>query len=425
MQQISTSIPESRIGGRIGSQRLRETLAFNTIDETVGRYDLLLLVKRIGRQAGFTPRMIQLLDYYINFTRDIDWEEGGQPIVYQSLAKTALDLGVDERQIQRLEKALFEVGALTWNDSGNHKRYGTRCAETGAILYAYGVDLTPLSKIKKELESKLHEKQLYDKNWLETKRQISFYRSQIRASLGEAFEMKHDKAVEWGEAYDDLAIKIRTHMKLPALSALLKAHKALHSVITGELSLNDTDQGTQETSCRDGETVVHSKYTKNKISNKLESNSSVISFSDEGSNGDHNLEDKQADEAETEDIDVLRSAGLQHITLQQAVGATSERFRNYLPLDDKNLTWADFIEAAFRLKNELNISQTSWGRGCEILGTSGAALSVLLTDHSTQRSFNPIENANGYFCAMMDRARSGELKLHNSIFGLLKNGEKN
>ena len=47
--------------------------------------------------------MIQLLDYYFAFTRDADWEQGSRPVVYQSLAKTALDLSVTERQVQRLE----------------------------------------------------------------------------------------------------------------------------------------------------------------------------------------------------------------------------------------------------------------------------------------------------------------------------------
>ena len=102
--------------------------------------------------------MINLLDYYMAFTRDLDWEEGSSPIVYQSLSRTALDLGVSERQIQKLEKALFEVGAITWNDSGNHRRYGQRCQETGRINYAYGVDLTPLAYIKADLEIKLAEK---------------------------------------------------------------------------------------------------------------------------------------------------------------------------------------------------------------------------------------------------------------------------
>tara|TARA_R110002124_G_scaffold278873_2_gene451084 strand:+ start:3930 stop:5207 length:1278 start_codon:yes stop_codon:yes gene_type:complete len=409
----------TKTGGRIASQRFREC-SDQTLEETIKRYELLLLVKRVGKEAGFTSRMVQLLDYYINFTRDIDWEEGGQPIVYQSLSKTALDMGVNERQIQNLEKALFEIGAITWKDSGNHKRFGQRCSETGAILYAYGIDLTPLASLKEMLEEKLHQKQERDRIWMETKRQISFYRSQIRACIAEAMEKGDDNVQKWDGAYNNIATQIRTHIKLDKLLELLVAHKELHGKVLEGLAQYDAVEKTEEATCRSAENFAHNKYSKNKISNKLESNNSVLNSSNDSSNEDKPLETEEPKAQEAKRVDVLRSAGLQHITLKQAVSSSSERFKNYLPVDDRDLTWADFIEAAFKLKNELNISQTSWGRGCEVLGTSGAALCISITDHSTQRLFNPIDNANAYFCAMMDRAKEGQLKLHNSVFGKLK-----
>lgn len=193
--------------------------------------------------------MIALLDYYMSFTRDIDWEEGSRPIVYQSLAKTALDMGVSERQIQILEKQLFEVGALTWHDSGNHRRYGQRCEETGQILFAYGAELTPLAYLKAELQDKLHEKQLYDKAWMETKRQISYYRRQIRAILLEAesgagesdegFTLDEAELIDFCGRYEQIAISIRTYMDLIALRELLDKHKHLHEMLSAKVAEHD------------------------------------------------------------------------------------------------------------------------------------------------------------------------------------------
>lgn len=61
-----------RGGGRAASPAYREALIkcedFSGLEEGADRYQLLLLVKRVGRQAGFTPRMITLLDYYMAFT---------------------------------------------------------------------------------------------------------------------------------------------------------------------------------------------------------------------------------------------------------------------------------------------------------------------------------------------------------------------
>ena len=240
-------------GGRIASPKLRHSLEqcedFEGLEEKVSRYDLLLLVKRAGKKAGFSPRMIALLDYYMSFTRDIDWEEGSCPIVYQSLARTALDMGVSERQIQILEKQLFEVGALTWHDSGNHRRFGQRCEETGQIMFAYGAELTPLAYLKTELQDKLHEKQLYDKAWMETKRQISWYRRQIRAILleaesgagecGEEFTLDKADLLDFSNRYERIAICIRTYMDLICLRELLGKHKDLYEILSAKTSEHD------------------------------------------------------------------------------------------------------------------------------------------------------------------------------------------
>ena len=80
----------SGVGGRINSPKLRRSLQrsedFSGLEQDTQKYDLLLLVKRAGKRAGFSPRMVELLDYYMAFTRDIDWERGSRPIIYQSLA---------------------------------------------------------------------------------------------------------------------------------------------------------------------------------------------------------------------------------------------------------------------------------------------------------------------------------------------------
>src|SRR3982751_1949914 len=158
MQHIQTNSVPSFSGGRRSTPELRASVqmaeAFEGLPQEVDRYDLLILVKRAGKGAGFTSAMIELLDYYMAFTRECDWEQGARPIVYQSVSKTALDFGVSERQIQKTEQALFKAGAITWNDSGNHRRYGQRHQKTGRIEYAFGVDLTPLAWLRAELEKK-------------------------------------------------------------------------------------------------------------------------------------------------------------------------------------------------------------------------------------------------------------------------------
>ena len=247
MHQISEPVIPTKIsrGGRISSPKLRATLQqsedFSGLEKDVNRYDLLILVKRVGKAAGFTAKMINLLDYYFSFCKDLDWEAGATPIVYQSLSRTALDLGVSERQIQRLEKSLHEVGAITWNDSGNHRRFGKRCPDTGRILFAFGVDLSPLVCLKPKLEELLHEKQLRDQAWIETKRQVSYYRRQIKACIAELIDGVGtvDEINTFTSQYDDIATKIKAHMDLSKVRSLLKDHKKLHENILSLLGANN------------------------------------------------------------------------------------------------------------------------------------------------------------------------------------------
>ena len=434
-------------GGRIGSSSHRKSYAqaedFTGLEENVNRYDLLLLVKRMGKSAGFTPRMINLLDYYMAFTRDIDWEQGSSPIIYQSLSKTALDMGVSERQIQRLEQSLFEAGALTWHDSGNHKRYGKR-DKTGRILYAYGVDLTPLAYLKVSLEERLQEKRMIDAAWMETKRQISYYRGQIRSLMCEMELLTLDGQGDYTsdlltvqKSYEPLAIQIRTHLSLESVRTLLAKHKELYNEALNILNDQNVDktlkikEETKEKSPRSDTDVIHYNSTIKKQSNKLDTTKCMALPNGFQKTGSERQElqaptSNQADislnreEGFSDEETLILQTGLQHITLKQALNAASKKFRDHMPMESRPMNWNDFVAAAYRMKGELFISQASWARACSLLGRNGAAICLLLTDQAQQREINAVQKTGAYFNAMINRAKEGDLHLHNSIFGILK-----
>ncbi|MBL4763563.1 MAG: hypothetical protein JKY93_12805 [Gammaproteobacteria bacterium] len=410
MEQITTDLKQSR-GGRVSSLQLRKSQSyaqeFCGLPDNTSHYDLLVLVKRIGKEAGFTSKMICLLDYYMSFTRNCDWEQGSSPIVYQSISRTARDMGVSERQIQRLEQALFEAGALTWHDSGNHKRYGVRCDKSGRILHAYGADLSPLASLKEDLEDKLRDKKLIDNAWMEFKRKISWYRRGIKSLIAELEEQGDDKAVEYLCQYDKDAITIRAHMSLCKIKDLHNKHKDLYDLIMSYIELS------AKRSCRDDNNVAHIENTNNKQSNKLESRDNSHAFNNTSSE----VQKRHAEPSEQEDI--LLQMGLQHLSLKNVLHAASERFIERMPMEQRPMSWNDFIEAAYSLKNDLCISQSSWAEGCAVLSRGGAAICILLIDQGMNREIDPVLRPSGYFNAMIGRAKKGELHLHNSIFGLL------
>lgn len=401
-------------GGRIASDAYRATLAmasdFTGLEEGVDHYRLLLLVKKTAKLAGFTPRMVQLLDYYFAFTRPADWEEGARPIVYQSLSKTSLDLGVTERQIQKLEAALFEAGAITWNDSGNHRRYGQRCGKTGRLLWAFGVELTPLAFLMPQLEAKLDEKRLHDEAWLGTKRDISSQRRQIRALLAEWNQAEEGASVlieRFAARYDEIAIQLRTHLPLERMRSLLAEHATLHAELlkamgVGEPASPQPVQKTPKGSPGSGPRFAHYKSTTHQSS-------------EESSRNDQGLQESVAEPTEPEDQ--IHRSGLAHVTLGMAIGIASQRIKQSLPSDPD---WRDLVEAVYANRRELDVSQASWGEACGVLGRTGAAICLLITDRATLRQDNPVRCPAAYFNGMIRRAREGELRLHNSVFGLLR-----
>ena len=354
-----------------------------SLQKATDRYYLLTLVKRVGKGAGFTSKMIQLLDYYMAFTQGQDWQKGSRPIVYQCLAKTALDMGVSERQIQRIEKALFEVGALTWKDSGNHKRYGQRCKITGRIWYAFGVDLSPLADLEENLLLLLEKKKRESQEKLEYKRQISFYRRQINAMVSTLANEKNtqEQAREALVQYEQIAKPIRVSIKLTALKAQLRQHKALFE------TLRKSVDKTPKASCRNDKNVVHIESSNQSPFDKSKEENAIRE-------GDCANVKPQYQKSGYR----LNSNKTKEITLRQVLDMASENFRMNIPRHPgRPITWNDIVEAAYRTKTDLGISQIAWGTACGKVGRVQAALYMLLSDKVYHLSTNEIFNPSGYF----------------------------
>jgi hypothetical protein len=446
----NTSMYEPPVGGRTSSPKFRGAVQFinefKGLPKGVTRFDLLKLVKQAGPFAGFSSKMIQLLEYYILFTRECDWVAQGQPIVFQALSKTALDFGVSERQIQRLENDLFKIGALTWNDSGNHRRYGVR-ADSGEIMYAFGVDLTPLAALREALETRLAEKQRLDAAWMETKRQISWYRRQIRGLIEEACEYPSlDRLrVETEQNYDGIAVSIRTYMSHGDLETMLQAHKDLHGAILKAVRHAENIRLDIELAAEQAaqENTVDSPKTKNRSSMDDMDDAHIYSTNQPQFDKSKNSspEDKAASRGSVavsigtvDNHPACGEAGkgktpaeiaedIGKITWKQVLNAASPRFTSHLPRM-RAAGFSDIVDAAHALLPILGVHKSAWGEACTVLGRNGAAICVMIIDQKTQDEQVQIRNPGGYLREMTARAKRGELNLHGSVFGLLKRGER-
>lgn len=425
-------------GGRISSPKFRGLAQisedFTGLPEGTTRFHLLHLVKDIGPFVGFTPRMVELLEYYLLFTRDCDWQDGSRPIVFQAQVKTAKHFQISERQVQRLERALFEIGALTFDTAANHKRYGVR-AESGELLYASGIDLAPLAALREPLEKKREEKRLTDEAWFETKRQISWYRSRIRSLIAEAAEQPAlvQAVAEAQHAYEGINDHIRNYMDLAFLRDLLKAHAAVYDQLSEAIEAHipaSADCGlmselTQNTSSTDDIDVAHSYSTnpsqflkRNTSSSPVDRNASRGSVA---ASSDTKPQHSAGGGAYKEEWMAAMAEELGRISWKQVLASCSDRFRDCLPMTPgRSLGWPDIVGAAYSMLPVLGISKSAYIEACTVLGRDATALAIMIIDQKTQDPANPVRNPGGYLRGMTERAKEGKLNLHRSIFGLLK-----
>ena len=437
----NTGIYEPPRGGRISSPQFRGLARiseeFEGLPEGVSRFDLLNLVKNVGPAIGFTPRMISLLEYYLVFTRESDWLEGGRPIVYQSQAKTAKHFSVSERQIQYVERALFNIGALTFDTAANNKRFGYR-SQSGELLHASGVDLAPLAALREKLELKKEEIQLEDAAWFKTKSQISWHRGRIRALIAEADEQPALKraSAEAQHAYNGINGHIRTYMGLSELLDLLKAHKTVHDQLLAAIEAHvpakancgQNSSLTEEYSSRDDKNFAHKYYTKHsKFSKENTSSSPMDKIASEGSvAAPSETKSSASTSGETYKAEWMAalSEEMGRISWKQVLASCSERFKEQFPMiHGRPLGWNDIVDAAYGLLPTLGISKSAWIEACMVLGRDGAALTIMIIDRKAQDTSNPIHSPGGYLRGMTEKAKKGELNLHRSIFGLLKKRE--
>jgi len=432
MLQIETYEPP--VGGRVSSPKFRASLQnaqeFNGLEEDTNKFYALKLIKQAGKDAGFTAELVELLEYYLVRTDDIDWTAGNKPICYQAVTTTAQDLDITERQVRNREKALNALGALTWEDSGNFKRFGVRDNETRQILYAFGVDLSPLASLIPDLEQKVEEKKALKALWNERKRQISGLRGRIRTLLAEAalHEELYDLAETMQREYDEIAYSIRTYHSLATLKVLLEQHQlicgGLLEALNGLSKAEDKEEMSCDTSATGEEDCRHIQRTTPSKSDKSDTSShSDISFQEsvaepptpKGKNG------ACGEEGNPKSKDF--SKNLAHVTWKQVLNAASERFKERIPLHERPLDWSDLVEAAHAILPELGIHKSAWWDACEVMGRSGAAICVMIIDQKAQSPENRVRNPGGYLREMTARAKKGELNLHGSVFGLLKRGE--
>ena len=90
------------------------------------------------------------------------------------------------------------------------------------------------------------------------------------------------------------------------------------------------------------------------------------------------------------------------------------RLRGYLRSTTPD--WREIVDAADYLRGELGISKSLWGEACVTMGREPAAIAVAIVSAKPAEHFR--STPGGYFHGMVAKAKTGELNLARTIWGL-------
>lgn len=384
---------------------------------------LLAAFKAAAPSLGLSPRIIHAIDWLFRFTQPQDWARGGRPIVWPSARLQQTELGLGASQVKALNRQLIETGLVTMKDSPNGKRYGRRDGE-GRIVEAYGFDLSPLAARHAEFVRLAKQAKAERAELARLRRRATIARNGIAQILETAAEygfqgqeweqLAHDsrtltKALRKVERSDEMALGVES---LERRQRSAREHlENLLSAVTPDVS------EAVNSNPREPENRPHQYTYKPNPDPKKDT---VIAFQESsrprgGAGTEHIpaalLQGAQKDENErpvrTDSGTVMKlsTAELAHL---------APRLRPYLRSSDP--TWPDIVDAADWLRHDLGVSKSLWGEACLAMGREKAAVALAIVSAKPAEHFRT--TPGGYFHGMVAKAKTGELHLNRTIWGL-------
>src|ERR1700753_2932786 len=122
----------------------------------------LYAFKEAAPYLGLPSDAYKLVDWLMTkyCRKPQDWEDGSRPIAWPQLRYQAEFLGLSERRVQALNRALQEAGIFVMRDDPQGRRYGHRDPKTGNITKAFGFDLSLLMERHAEFKKIAAEAQI-------------------------------------------------------------------------------------------------------------------------------------------------------------------------------------------------------------------------------------------------------------------------
>ena len=415
-----------------------ETL--KTAERFLGAEDItpgqvLAAFKSAAPYLGIRPGLVHAIDWLFRFTQANDWQPGMRPIVWPSAAMQGEDLCLGPSQVKNLNRQLVEHGLLVMKDSPNGKRYGVRSPK-GRIVEAYGFDLSPLAERLAEFRSVAEEGRALRLRIQALRRRATIARNGLRQIIETAKEhaLTTIEVATWQEAAGNAsrglaAIRDADQMEFAILrlerlqnearvhlESLLREVGAHHESSSEPVN-NGPTRPSNEPHITTTNQLTYPKDTvfahKTSSSGQATGPLHLVDAAQHEVSGVGAGFEKIKHRSGRSAAERTDNGTIMKTTPEELV-RLAPRLRPYL--GRPNPDWPEIVDAADWLRHDLKISTPLWGDACNVLGRNMAAIAVAVVSAKPENHFRG--SPAGYFHGMVNKARSGELRLDKTIWGM-------
>ena len=339
---------------------------------------------------GLPASAYKLLDWLVRQTRSVDWEEGSRPIAWPSARREQEFLGMTASGVKKLNHRLYEAGLFVIRDSVQGKRFGRRGPD-GRIIEAYGFDLS-LLLIRQDEFLRIAAAARLERDKLKAlRRRKTLIARAIAQTLDELMVQNFDA--------DVIAQLADTRQELLGLARQISQSDDLGLVVQS-LERCQAEADTALKSCcepvdSNPEGPLQSPHHTTPTTLTIESNDTVISSDDRS-----RVEEKPL------------PSWLTTVRLMEVAPGISPYVGG--------LRWSDVVDGARRLGANLDVSQTLWGRACQVMGRERAAIALAIVASKPQGYFTTGPAA--YFGGMVKKAAADQLHLDRTLWKLRRSG---
>jgi len=405
--------------------------------------ELLAAFKAAAPRLGLSVRLVHALDWLFRFTRPQDWDERGRPIVWPSASMQQEALGLSESGVRNINRGLIDAGLITMKDSPNGKRYGRRDHQ-GQITEAYGFDLSPVATrhaqfLRLAAEAKA-ERELIGR----LRRRATIARKAIAQILETVAEygfgddewsrLRHEtqalvKALRRVERPEEITIGVGS-LERRQTEARLRLENLLDEVDSTPMPAENCGHNipTKPTLYSKKNTVMAPQEGKSAstpgaadpASDVGQAGGDETQGQPEGENPSRKPTfepEPQAEQGEKQQTTPPPGRPDSGMVLRLSIDELMKlapRLRIYLK--SPRPAWPAIVDAADWLRGELGVSKSLWGEACVAMGREQAAIAIAIVSAKPETDFR--STPGGYFHGMVMKAKTGDLNLARTVWGL-------